>query len=113
MKWFLRVIWILTILLSVSTGLFKILQQEADIALFEKIGMDAMMTTVLGIIQLIGGLMLIPKKSRRWGAFIMIPTFVLASIAVFANSMIAFGFISLIFILMALAVIYMENKNLD
>ena len=111
MKSGLRIIWLLTIVLSLATGMFKILQQEADILLFEKISMTATMTTVLGVIQFIGGIMLIPKRSRIIGAYIMTATFVLASIAVFANGMIGFGVVSLIFILMALAVIYMEKSK--
>lgn len=110
MKVFFRIIWILTILLSVSTGLFKLMQQKADIKLFEALGMDATATTILGAIQLIGGLLLIPVKSRKLGAYILIPTFILASAAVFANNMIPFGIVSLLFIVMALSVIYMENK---
>jgi len=108
MKLGLKIIWILTIILSIATGVFKILQQEADILLFEKIGMDAMMTTILGVIQLIGGLFLIPSKTRKIGAIIMILTFILAAIAVFANGMMGFGVVSIIFILMATSVLYMK-----
>lgn len=111
MKTFFTINWVLTTLLSISTGVFKLLQQEADIELFSAIGFTASMTTVLGAIQLIGGILLIPAKTRKLGAYIMIPTFVIASIAVFANHLIAFGFISLLFIAMAYLVILMENKS--
>lgn len=87
------------------------MQQEADIELFEAIGMNATLTTMLGVIQLLGGILLIIPKTRITGAWIMIPTFVLASIAVFANQMLAFGIVSLLFIVMAYGVIYMENQD--
>lgn len=98
-------------MLSTATGVFKIIQEKADIELFEKIGMDATMTTILGVVQLIGGLLIILPKTRKIGAYIMIPTFILASVAVFANELMVFGIVSLVFILMAIGVIYMENKK--
>lgn len=110
MKIVLRVNWILTILLSTATGVFKILQQKADIELFAAIGFDNTMTTILGVIQAIGGLLLIPNKTRKIGAYIVIPTFVIAPVAVFANQLMVFGIVSLLFIVMACLVIVMENK---
>lgn len=107
----LKINWIITILLSISTGLFKILQQEADIELFEAIGFGTTATTLLGIVQFVGGVLLIPAKTRKTGAMIMIPTFAIASIAVFANAMYAFGVVSLIFIVMAFLVMYMEKRQ--
>lgn len=111
MKTALKINWVLTLLLSISTGLFKILQQETDIELFATIGMNATATSLLGVVQLIGGLLLIPKKTRVKAAWLMIPTFILASVAVFANAMVVFGIVSLLFIAMAYGVVYMEKPN--
>jgi len=97
-------------MLSIATGMFKLLQQEADIELFKAIGLNTTMVTILGGIQLIGGLLLIPSRTRKLGAYIMIPTFIIASAAVFANTLIAFGAVSILFIAMAYLVIIMENK---
>jgi len=110
MKTVFTINWILTLLLSIATGVFKLLQQEADIELFSAIGFTETMTTALGAIQLLGGILLIPAKTRKLGAYIMIPTFIIASIAVFANNLIGFGIISLLFIAMAYLVIIMENR---
>ena len=110
MKLVLTVNWILTTLLSISTGVFKLMQQEADILLFEKIGFNATATTLLGLVQLIGGLLLILPKTRKIGAYVMIPTFVLAAIAVFVNGMMGFGFVSILFIGMAYLVVVRENR---
>ena len=110
MKTALKINWILTTLLSISTGVFKLLQQQADIELFNAIGFNELMVTALGCVQLIGGILLIPSKTRKLGAFIMIPTFIIASIAVFANSLIPFGIVSLLFIVMTYFVVLMETK---
>ncbi|MEQ9229909.1 MAG: DoxX family protein [Cyclobacteriaceae bacterium] len=109
MKIALKINWVLTTLLSLATGLFKILQQQADIELFEAIGFNATATTLLGIVQVVGGIMLLPKQTRSIGAWIMIPTFTVASTAVFMNQMYLFGFVSLLFIGMSTLVIYMEK----
>lgn len=107
----LKINWILTILLSISTGIFKLMQQEADVALFDKIGFNETATTLLGAVQLIGGLMLILPKTRLWGAYVMIPTFIVASAAVFANEMWGFAVVSVIFIVMTGLVVFMEKRN--
>ncbi len=113
MKIALKINWVLVILLSIATGAFKLSQQPEDIELFSAIGMNATATMILGAIQLIGGILMIPGRTRITGAWIMIPTYVLASIAVFANSMLVFGIVSLLFITMAYGVIHMEkNKTL-
>lgn len=112
MKTFLKINLYLTALLSIATGIFKIMQQEADITLFEKIGFNATGTTLLGVVQLIGGVLLLISKTRLTGAIIMIITFTLASIAVFANGMLVFGVISLLFIAMAyLVIVYLKRHN--
>ena len=87
------------------------MQQEADILLFEKIGIGVTGTTILGIVQLIGGLLMVFPKTRKMGAWVMLPTFILASIAVFANQMYAFGIVSILFIAMVGLVVYWENKK--
>lgn len=110
MKALLRINWGLTTLLSIATGVFKLLQQEADIQLFEAIGFSSAMTTLLGLIQFVGGVLLIPAKTRKMGAWIMIPTFVIAAVAVFANQMTTFGMVSILFVLMAVGVWYMEHR---
>ena len=109
MKNLYRIVLILTILLSISTGVFKILQQEADIQLFRVLGFNAIMTSVLGIIQLAGGVLMIFPKYRKMGGLIMIPTFIIASIAVFMNQMWVFGIVSLFFIAMAYMVVKYEH----
>lgn len=109
MKIFYKVVLVLTILLSISTGVFKIMQQEADIQLFRVLGFNEIMTTFLGLIQLAGGVLMIFPKYRKLGGLIMIPTFIVASVAVFMNQMWLFGIVSLLFIAMAYLVVKYEH----
>lgn len=106
-----KVILTLTILLSIATGVFKILQQKADIDLFNKIGIGTTGTTLLGLIQLAGGFLLIFPKYRKLGASTMIVTFIIASVAVFANHLYVFGLVSILFIVMALYILLTSLKH--
>lgn len=111
MKIVFKINLVLLVLLSLSTGIFKIIQQEADVVLFEKIGFNIMATTALGWIQLLGGILLIIPKSRLYGAYLMLPTFIVASIAVFANELIGFGIVSIVFILMSVIEIIHQRST--
>lgn len=111
MKLFSKIILVLTVALSIATGIFKVLQQKADIELFEKIGFGPFGTTLLGLAQIIGGIYLIYPKYRKYGAIIMIVTFTIASVAVFANRMYVFGMVSILFIVMALVILLKTMKD--
>ncbi|MCG8575397.1 MAG: DoxX family protein [Flavobacteriales bacterium] len=111
MKIFGKINLILIVLLSTASGMFKILQQEADIELFAKIGINTAGTTLLGIIQFGAGLCLLIPKIRKWAAIILIPTYILAAIAVFANELWVFGFVSLFFIIMTLFITLQKTKT--
>lgn len=108
MKIVLKINWVLVTLLSIATGVFKVLEQEEDIELYKIVEMNENMVFALGVVQLIGGVLLIPAKTRILGAIIMISTFILATFAVYANELYTFGAISILFIVMAALVIYMQ-----
>ena len=111
MKLSYKINLILLIVLSLATGVFKILRQEADIELFKVLGMTAALTAGLGIVQVVGGVLLVFTQTRKYGALLMMATFVLASVAVFMNGMVVFGAVSLLFILMACWVYFVETKK--
>ena len=48
-------------------------------ALFRNVGFSDGMTVAFGVVQLVGGLLLLPARAARLGAWIMLPTFVLAT----------------------------------
>lgn len=110
-KFIYKIILWLTVILSMATGLFKVLQQPQDIELFKKIGLTQTGTTIIGVFQLLGGIAMIIPGFRKWGALIMILTFAVASAAVFASGMTVFGIVSVLFIAMA-ACIYIQSKKI-
>ena len=104
MKNIYNIVLVLTILLSMATGVFKVLGQEADVQLFQVLGFSPSMVMALGAVQCVGAILMAFAKYRRIGGYIMIPTFVIATMAVFMNQLWLFGFVSLLFIAMAWAV---------
>lgn len=92
---------VLLTLLSIMTGAVKLAKMEEEMVIFRNVGFSDALTIAFGVVQLAGGLLLIAPKTTRIGAWIMLPTFVFATGVLFANSMIAFGVFSLVFIAMA------------
>ena len=87
--------------LSIMTGVVKLAQMEEEMVIFRTIGFPDGLTMAFGLVQLIGGILLLPPKTTNLGAWIMTPTFVFATGVLFANSMVTFGVVSILFIAMA------------
>ena len=101
MKILLWINRVLLTLLSLSTGAVKLAGMDAEMEIFRNIGFPDALTIAFGAVQLAGGILLLPNKTTRLGAWIMLPTYVFATGVVFANSMMAFGVSSILFIAMA------------
>ncbi|MEZ4335524.1 MAG: DoxX family protein [Sandaracinaceae bacterium] len=87
--------------LSLSTGAVKLAGMEEEMVLFRTIGFSDAMTVAFGVVQLVGGALLLPPRTTRIGAWVMVPTFLFATGVLFANGMIPFGVVSLLFPAMA------------
>lgn len=90
------------ILLSLSTGLVKLFRMQEEMDLFQAVGWPMGLIIAFGVVQMIGGLLLILPVTRKYGAWIMIATFSIATIVLFLNGMVAFGLFSLLFIGLAI-----------
>ncbi len=85
-------------LLSVMTGVVKLVQMHEEMVIFRQAGFPDGLTMAFGLVQLVGGLLLLPGATRRAGASIMAVTFVIATGVLFVNGMVPFGVFSLLFI---------------
>ncbi len=88
-------------LLSLSTGAVKLARMEAEMVIFREIGFPDSATIAFGVVQLVGGVLLIPSRTTRVGAWVMLPTFAFATCVLFMNGMVPFGISSVLFIAMA------------
>ncbi len=87
--------------LSIMTGVVKLAQMEEEMVLFRTIGFSDAATSCFGVLQLVGGILLLPKRTTRTGAWVMTPTFLFATGVLFANGMIPFGIVFVLFVAMA------------
>jgi len=65
-------------LLAISSGITKILLMEQDVEFFGKYGFSNLMLIAYGLLQLIGGLLLVFTKTRFVGAAIVAITFLIS-----------------------------------
>ena len=91
----------LLILLSIATGVTKLIQLPAEMALFRGAGWADWLIIGFGVVQVAGGLLLIVAKTRKIGAGVMIASFAIASVVVFLDGRLIFGLVSLLFIALA------------
>jgi hypothetical protein len=100
-----RLSWVnrgLLTVLSIATGAVELAQMEEEMALFRAVGFTDGLTIAFGAVQLAGGLLLVPNRTTRIGAWVMAPTFAFATYALFANGRVVFAVVSLLFIAMAI-----------
>ena len=89
---------VLLTLLSISTGAVKLAGMAEEMEIFRAAGFPDALTVVFGVVQVAGGLLLLPNVTTRYGAWVMVPTFVIASGVLFVNGLLPFGVFSLLFI---------------
>ena len=77
---FLKVILAILIFLAVSSGVTKIMLMPQEVDFFSNYGFTNPILIAYGAAQLIGGIMLIMKKTRFIGAFVVSITFLISAV---------------------------------
>ncbi len=93
---------VLLTLLSLSTGAVKLAQMPEEMEIFRQAGFPDWATMAFGVVQVAGGLLLLPPQTTRVGAVVTALTFAAATGVLFVNGLVAFGLFSLLFIASAL-----------
>ena len=91
---------VLLVLLSLSSGMAKVLLMPQEVKFFGGAGFGETATVMFGLAQVIGGVLLSFKKVRVFGAVIVAITFVVATVLVFMDGKIAFGLFSMLPVVM-------------
>ncbi|KAA3645501.1 MAG: hypothetical protein DWQ07_13620 [Chloroflexi bacterium] len=110
MKIVRTVLLVLLILLSIATGMVKVFGFEEDVEIFANMGFSFTATVIFGIIQVIGGILLIFPQTRKYGAWVMIVTFIIATAGLFISGITAFGVVSILFIVLAALPLLPDNR---
>lgn len=100
-------------MLSAAAGIPKILQMPQELGFLQHIGFSAIAVSILGIVQLAGGLLLLWKRSRLPGAVLAGLAFLVSSLAIFSGGNTKFGLVSLIPVAVSVVVIYSTSRNAE
>lgn len=96
MKIFILVVLAILVLLSLSSGVTKILLMEQDVTFFGKYGFTNSMLIAFGIVQIIGGCLLIFERTRVLGAGLIALTFLISLVLLLREGSILFSLITII-----------------
>lgn len=100
---------VLIVLFALTSGLFKVVGGKADLEVFAHLGMSSTAVTLFGLVQAAGGVCLVFGATTRGAALIVAACNALATAGLFAAGVQPFGWISLLFIAMALAELRMAR----
>lgn len=92
---------VVLVLLSISSGISKIILLPQEVEFFGGAGYSNTLIIMYGAAQLAGAVLLIFRKARIAGAATMAVTFAISTIVIFANGNVVFGLVSILPILMA------------
>jgi hypothetical protein len=101
---------ILLFLLSVSAGIAKSLQLPQEMEFLQKAGFNGTMVVILGVIQVVGGALILPARTRTTGAVLAGTGFLISSVTIFASGNIGFGISSLVPAMLAVLLI-VDKRN--
>lgn len=96
MKIVFTIILAILSLLAISSGIAKIMLMQQDVDFFGKYGFSDVMLIAFGLIQLLGGLLLVFTKTRFIGAAIVAVTFLLSLVLLLMDGNMPVSIITLI-----------------
>jgi hypothetical protein len=105
-------------LLSIAAGLTKVMQTQQEMEFLQGLGLNSFLIVGFGLVQIIGGVLLVPKKTRMPGAILVALALVVSTALIFIGGNFAFGLFSVIPIALAGVIIYQtaritHNKSLN
>lgn len=112
MKWVKIIVLVLIALMSGAAGLAKVMKTPQETAFFEAVGLDLTFLIPLGIAQILGALLAVNPKTRRFGLGLVALGFLISAIMIFMSGNIGFGLGSLIPVIIAASLSFVSwNKD--
>lgn len=95
MKYLFYAILVVLVFLAVSSGIAKIILMQQDVDFFGQYGFTNPILIGFGIVQLVGGVMLVPPRTRVIGASIVAVTFLISAIVLFMAGAVPIALVTL------------------
>ena|SRR3989338_4820509 len=100
MKILFNVILAILVFLVVSAGITKIMLMQQDVEFFGKYGFTNPILIAYGVVQLLGGILLVLPKTRIIGAILVAITFLISAVVLVMAGNIPVAIITLICVLL-------------
>ncbi|MGH1543812.1 MAG: DoxX family protein [Arenicella sp.] len=108
MKIAFNMILALLVFLAVSSGVTKIMLMPQDVEFFGEYGFTNPILMGFGLIQLVGGILLIIPRTRFWGALMVTITFLISAIILIISGNLALTLVTL-FVLSLLLIVMKQS----
>ena len=97
--------------LSVAAGIPKIMQMPQELGFLQSLRFPPIAVSVLGVVQVLGGVLLVFRKTRLPGATLAGLAFLVSSLAIFMGGNMQFGLVSLLPFAVSLFVAYTSTGS--
>lgn len=111
MKILFNVILAILVFLAVSSGITKIILMPQDVEFFGKYGFTNPILIIYGVIQLLGGILLLLPKTRIMGAVLVSITFLISAVVLAMEGNIPVTIVTLICVALLLVIIKISLTN--
>lgn len=98
-------------LLSIAAGLAKVMQTQQELEFLQGFGLSNALIVAFGLVQILGGVLLIPNKTRLLGAILATSALVVSTVLIFMGGNLVFGLISTLPIVLACVIIYQSART--
>lgn len=92
---------VLVTLLGIAAAIPKLLRLPQEVTFFGNVGLPEGAVLLFGLVQLAGGMLLVVRRTRPWGAAVTAATFLASAVMVFLSGNTVFGLVSILPVLMA------------
>ena len=101
------------VVLSIAAGLAKVMQTQQEMEFLQGFGLSSALIVSFGLVQILGGVLLVPQKTRLAGAVLATSALVVSTVLIFVGGNLAFGLVSILPIALACVIIYQSARNTD
>lgn len=98
-------------LLSIAAGLAKVLQTPQEMEFLQGLGLSPAVIIVFGLVQIAGGVLVVPPRTRLVGAILATSALAVSTILIFMGGNLEFGLFSIIPIALAGVIIYQSART--
>jgi len=102
MKTAQKILLILITLLAIAAGVAKVMQVPNEVAFFENLGLSTTLLLAFGVLQILGGILLVIPKTRVFGIGLTALMFLASAIMLFMSGTIPFALVSLLPVVLTL-----------